>query len=95
MLWFRKKTSYVITTHQTKTIEFQRSKRNYCSFSFEGIQTSSLKDIISNRVHLVSNFPKEKIEVNMASLEKLILHFDDDFRAILNYLYDSFKKTSK
>lgn len=92
LLWSKKKRSYVITTHQSKRKEYQIARRDYRSYVFEGINLKEIKKIICNRIDLASDIHPNKLKLNDDAMARLIHHFSDDFRGMLNYLYDSFKK---
>ncbi|WP_438426542.1 hypothetical protein [Aquimarina macrocephali] len=90
-LWKQKKTSYVITGHRNKNIEFSATGRIYKTYYFKGIILEELKSIIVNRICISSNAFPEDIIINEDILQQLIHKFKDDFRGILNFLYDQFK----
>jgi len=90
-LWLNRKTTYAITTHHTKAWEYRMANRQFHSFKFQGISVPSLRHIIANRISLATNLLPHQIKINDTILFTLIQHHGDDYRSILNLLYDSYK----
>ena len=56
------------------------------------MKKEDLQQVIENRIQSALLDPiEEKIEINEAYLSQLILIFKDNFRGILNHLYENFK----
>lgn len=89
-LWSKKNVTYIVTTHKSRKHEYKLCGRNYFSYVFHGITELELKEIIARRVSLSSNKSKDAIDLDSIILKKLIACYGDDFRAILNFLYDNF-----
>lgn len=90
-LWRKKNISYVITTHWNRSLELKIMGRIHKKYYFKGITTEILKNIIINRICISSNASPENIIINEDILQQLIYKYKDDFRSILNFLYDQFK----
>ncbi|WP_298541737.1 hypothetical protein [uncultured Aquimarina sp.] len=90
-LWRQTNTSYVITTHFPRNLEFFFCKRKYKTFYFNEITSEKLEVIIKKRVSKFSYLKYEDVVVDQDILNQLIKKFDDNIRATLNFLYDQFK----
>lgn len=91
-LWLNRDTTYIITTHISKKWEYKLAKRNYHSFKFKGISIKQLEHILKSRIELASDINPEAIQINQNVLKDLIKRYKDDYRGILNTLFDSFKQ---
>jgi len=90
-IWKNINTSFVITTHRSRNLEFYFCKRVYKTYYFEGITPEKLETIIKKRVTQFSCLAYTDIKVNEVILQQLIVKFGDDIRGILNFLYDQYK----
>lgn len=82
----------ILTTHQTRILEYKWARQKHTNFYFRGLKKEDLQQVIENRIQSALLHPtKEKIEINEAYLSQLILTFKDNFRGILNHLYENFK----
>lgn len=91
-LWRNKNTSYIITTHVKRNLEFHLAKRAFKTYEFKGISEQILEAIILQRITLSSDLDKKEIIINPEVVNYLIKKYNDDFRGILNFLFDNFKK---
>jgi len=91
-LWKKKNISYIISTHINKALEFKIAGRSYETYYFKGIQLEELKQIIIHRVAIASNITPQEVSIQEKYINELILAFKDDFRGILNFLYDAFNQ---
>ena len=90
MLWLKRDITYVVTTHTSRKYESKLCSRVCLSYNFGGIKESELKEIIIRRISLASNRSVDAIDLNSAVLKELISRYNDDFRGVLNFLYDNF-----
>lgn len=82
----------ILTTHQTRILEYKWARQNHQSFYFRGIDKNDLKTVIENRIQSALIQPtNSQIKINEKYLSQLLLNFKDDFRGILNHLYENFK----
>lgn len=82
----------VLTTHQTRWSEYKITQRIHKSYRFKELDLETLKTIIKKRLDLtVVTAPKEKYILDEAYLRKLLQHYGDDIRSILNTLYKDFQ----
>lgn len=82
----------VLTTHQTRWSEYKITQRIHKSYRFKELDLETLKTIIKKRLDLtVVTVPKEKYILDEAYLRKLLQHYGDDIRSILNTLYKDFQ----
>ena len=91
---FKSGKTIVLTTHNRRFLEYQFARIAYRSYAFRGITPDILKTTILNRIKLAAGvlpegFPTEDLEV-----EALIARFGDDYRAILNHLYEQFNRAA-
>lgn len=94
-LWSNANTSYVITTHYSRSLEFYFCKRAFKTYYFKGITPEKLKIIIKKRVSQFSYLAYTEVKVNEIILQQLIVTFGDDIRGILNFLYDQYKTINR
>lgn len=89
---FKKLDKVILTTHITRFLEYKYARRAYQSFYFKGLEKEVLKTVIENRIRLaLTNSDVEKIHINESFLSQLMYKFGDDFRGILNHLYENFE----
>jgi len=89
---FRKFDKVILTTHITRFLEYKYARRAYQSFHFKGLKKEVLRTVIEKRIQLaIVNSNVEKIHINESFLSELINKFGDDFRGILNHLYENFE----
>ena len=87
---FKQNKTIVLTTHWPRYFEYSIAKATFKSYAFKGISPQKLALILQNRVGLASNIPPAQIILNQRLIKKLIHQFKDDYRGILNYLYEEF-----
>jgi len=81
-----------LTTHITRIIEYKWARKKHHSFYFKGLEKEVLQQVIENRIHTALAQPTHnKIEINDVYLSQLVSKFKDDFRGILNHLYENFE----
>lgn len=85
----------VLTTHWPRTIEYWLAKKRYTRYRFRGIQKETLKATIRQRIQLAQKNKREIVEINEDVLDQLIHRFGDNYRGILNYLYQQVQKTNR
>ena len=88
---YHSKPKIVLTTHRRRFLEYKIADVPHKSYSFKGIGVDSLTAIIRNRIALSSNMPKEEIHFDQKIIHRLIQEYGDNYRGILNHLYDQFQ----
>lgn len=90
---FKVKKTLVFTTHWTRKLECMVLKKKLHTIKFKGINLKLLKEIIDRRVTLASKngSPDKSGFVSDSELEILIKEFGDDYRGILNHLYERYQ----
>ena len=88
---YQSKSKIVLTTHWRRFLEYKMAGVQYKSYSFKGIDVDSLTSIIRNRIALSTNTQKEQIHFDQTIIHRLIQEYGDNYRGILNHLYDQFQ----
>ena len=71
---------------------YKWARKKHHSFYFKGLEKEVLQQVIENRIQIALVQPTpNKIEINEPLLAQLLLKFNDDFRGILNHLYENFE----
>ena len=87
---FKSKQVVVYTTHYSRKIDCSIAKKKIKSIRFKGITIEFLKEIITKRLYLASN-NKTKNDFSDNELRELINKFGDNYRGIINYLYEKYQ----
>ncbi|MBQ4803292.1 hypothetical protein J8L88_10570 [Aquimarina sp. MMG015] len=90
-LWKSSNTSYVVTTHIPRNIEFLFCKRKYKTIHFKGLSLIKLESILKKRIAQYSSIEQNKVIIDTTALKMLLKHYGDNIRGLLNFLYDCFK----
>ena len=85
----------ILTTHISRSWEYKIVGKYFESIRFSGINKEVLKKIISNRLEIASIAKDSKVSINDNKLDELIKIYNDDYRGIINSLFDEFQKTNK
>lgn len=86
---FRRSATIIFTTHLTRRPECWSVGMPLRSYQFKGLDTEVLTAIIRARTQDAMVDPKEQWEVDPGVVRELIRKFGDDYRGILNYLYQN------
>ena len=89
---FKQNKTIVLTTHWRRFFEYRVANTTFKSYAFKGINPEKLKTILQNRIGIASNTSPAQIMLNQRIIRKLIHQFKDDYRGILNYLYEGFNQ---
>jgi hypothetical protein len=81
----------VLTTHRSKYLEYRLAGRTSERITLKGINMDILKGIVANRIQLAAKKRHEDIMIKDKELHQLVASFKDDYRGILNHLYDQFQ----
>ncbi len=81
----------ILTTHVSRKWEYRLAGKPFKIFRFKGIDSVLLKKIIENRIGIASNDFSKETNLQEDEIEQLIKTYHDDYRAILNHLYDAFQ----
>lgn len=93
LAFYKNNRTIVLTTHHSKRLECAFCGKKIKTYYFKGITKEKLAAILINRIHLViDESERELVELNMPFVSKLIKHFGDDYRGILNHLYQTFNE---
>ncbi len=88
---FRVKEKVIYTTHWPRKLDcFLAGKSNY-SIKFKGISKEILLEILNKRLQLASYKKKEQEIVSNNDIQLLIKKFGDNYRGIINYLYEQYQ----
>jgi len=90
LILFKQNRTIVLTTHSRRFLEYKIAGAAYKSYPFKGINPKKLKTILQNRIGLATNTPPNQIILDQSRITKLIQQFNDNYRGILNYLYENF-----
>jgi len=92
-LWKQKDSSFIISTHVSKILEFIGTNRTYKSYKIGQNSKTDLKLLLQKRVALASNIEDyRKVDIDDSVLTNLARKHKSDKRTILNNLYNSFHK---
>ena len=89
--FFKANKKIVLTTHLSRRLEYRLVGKPYKLFKFKGIDAEVLQKIINNRIKIASNDLNNSTKISSRKVEELIKIYKDDFRGILNHLYDEFQ----
>lgn len=81
----------ILTTHISRKWEYKIARKHFKSIQFNGIDKATLKTIICNRINIASGKNESNIMIPESKLDELIKIHKDDFRGILNHLYEEFQ----
>ena len=93
--FYRQQKAIILTAHHSKKIEYWLAGKTSQTIYFSGIDEDKLAQILNNRIYLAlqQDSPKN-FQLNVSYIQKLIAYFGDDYRGILNFLYDEFRKNN-
>ncbi len=89
---YRSPKTIVLCSHYRRALEYRLARKAYLSFNLRGIDASVLQQILKNVIALASGKGSAEIDVSGIAVEQLIQKFGDDYRGILNHLYDRFQE---
>ncbi len=84
----------VLTTHHRRALEYAIARKTYQSISFNSIDIDILRQLLISRIQLALPPTDNPIELEEAVLQRLLQKYNDDYRGILNYLYDEFQNNT-
>lgn len=89
----KSKKTVVFTTHWSRQLECYYSQKHLHTIRFKGIDQQTLKEIIQRRETLASKSAssEEASLVSDAEVKTLITEYGDNYRGILNHLYEKFQ----
>ncbi len=89
---FRQTNNIVYTTHWNRQLECLIAKKNKHTIRFKGIDVNTLRTILNNRLESASH---QKLDHSITFTNKeadlLIQQFGDNYRGIINHLYESYQ----
>ncbi len=86
---FKSDHKIILTAHFSRHIEYKLAGAKSSSFNFSGISQDKLAGIIKNRIKIASGF-EGPINLDQNVLKNLITKHGDDYRSIINHLYQNF-----
>lgn len=87
----KEKKVVIYTTHWSRALECFLARRKMLSLKFKGIDSETLKEIIQKRLSLASNGSFENGKISSNEIESLIVKFGDNYRGIINHLFDQYQ----
>lgn len=88
---FRAKKIVIFTTHFTRKYEGLAVRKPTKQIRFEGIDKTLLRALVTKRLQLTSSKSGKELIVSDFELEQLIAQYGDNYRGIVNHLYDKFQ----
>lgn len=89
---FKAKQVVVYTTHRNRKFECFLAGKPYNSIKFKGINSAILCELLNKRMKLAgkTNFDYSK-QFSKNEIDRLIKKFGDNYRGIINYLYEKYQ----
>lgn len=89
---FKLKRVVIYTTHFTRKLACVLSRKRLKTIRFKGIDTDILREIIDNRLSLAQKDPQlHRVHFSESELQKLIKTYGDNYRGIINKLYEKYQ----
>lgn len=89
ILLFKTKEKVIYTTHWSRKLTCFIAKKDLYSIAFKGIDVGILKEILNKRLLLASAVKlNTEMLFNDKEVTMLIKKYGDDYRGIINYLYE-------
>lgn len=88
---FKLKDKVIYTTHWPRKVECLLAGKNNYSIKFKGINANKLLEIINKRLQLASYETNQHKVFNREEIKILIKKFGDNYRGIINFLYDKYQ----
>jgi len=92
LAFYKNNKTIVLTTHHSKNLECAFCGKKIKTYFFKGINPEKLTAILTNRIRLaIDETAYDLVKINEDFIIKLIKHFGDDYRGIINHLYQTFR----
>ncbi|MEO1260714.1 MAG: hypothetical protein AAFZ15_18090 [Bacteroidota bacterium] len=89
---YRRAHKIVFTTHHHRLHEFFLAGTKHKTYLMKGLDEQVLGNAIKKRIAIAADINDfNQVEINQKLVRQLLRKYGDDFRSILNYLYDQFK----
>ncbi len=89
---FKSKRVVIYTTHFTRKLECALIRKPLKTIRFKGIDIPTLQKIIANRVSFAQkDMQSKRVHFSESELKKLIKMYGDNFRGIINQLYENYQ----
>lgn len=88
---FKAKKTVIYTTHWSRKMTCLLANKNKHTIRFKGINEKTLYKILNKRLRLASYGDFEKNTISTNEVKELINTFGDNYRAILNHLYEKYQ----
>lgn len=88
---FKKVNTIIFSTHVSRNLEARIAAKKIVTIPFKGISVDHLTKILRQRIQQSLRNSKQSFELDQIIVQQLIKQFGDDYRGILNYLFDKFQ----
>lgn len=88
---FKESRVVVYTTHWSRTIDCFIASKELHSFRFKGIDRTLLSSIIEKRLSVAGKENFESDKISNREIDSLIKNFGDNYRGIINHLFDQYQ----
>ena len=88
---FKVKEKVIYTTHWSRKLDCYLAGKDNYSIKFKGINNEILLDILNKRLQLANSRKKEQEIFTKNEIKLLINKFGDNYRGIINYLYEKYQ----
>ncbi|CAL2080565.1 conserved protein of unknown function [Tenacibaculum sp. 190524A02b] len=89
---FKRKRVVIYTTHWNRKFECLIAKKKRHCILFKGIDSDKLKELLNKRLQLAAATDLDKKDLfTIDATDKLIKTYSDNYRGIINHLYEKFQ----
>ena len=84
---YRQSHTLILTTHRSRAWEYRWAGKTSHHFRFRSSDPQRLQSLLENRLRLARKSPEVSTAIRPTVIQRLIRHFGDDYRGVLQYLY--------
>ena len=88
---FKKTNTVIFSTHVSRSLEASIAAKEIMTIHFKGITAERLTKILRQRIQQSLRESNQVFDLDQKMVQRLIKRFGDDYRGILNYLFDEFQ----
>lgn len=88
---FKKTNTIIFSTHVSRSLEARIAAKKIMMIHFKGITPERLTKILRQRIQKSLKVSNSLFDIDQEIVQQLIKRFGDDYRGILNYLFDEFQ----
>ncbi|PKH52666.1 hypothetical protein CXF68_19025 [Tenacibaculum sp. Bg11-29] len=88
---FKIKEKVIYTTHLSRKLDCFLARKDNYSIKFKGIDKEILREVLNKRLQLASYKKKKQETFTENEIKLLIQKFGDNYRGIINYLYEKYQ----